>query len=81
MVELCNRETAFEPRIAPLTPELFIELVEAKSYFDPAGLAAIQPLTVARPRFLTEQIPVLLTQLAGCHRPHRGQLLLDARGD
>ncbi|MDQ1327909.1 MAG: family N-acetyltransferase [Candidatus Poribacteria bacterium] len=38
MTELYNAETAFEPYIAPLNPELFIELVEKKSYFDPTGL-------------------------------------------
>ena len=35
---LYNAETDFEPHIAPLTPERFIELVESKSYFDPEGL-------------------------------------------
>jgi len=38
MTALFNAETAFEPHIAPLTPERFIELVEPKSYFDPEGL-------------------------------------------
>jgi GNAT superfamily N-acetyltransferase len=38
MTDLYCRETAFEPHIAPLTPARFIELVESKSYFDPAGL-------------------------------------------
>jgi len=38
MVTLFNAETAFEPHIAPLTPERFIELVERKSSFDPEGL-------------------------------------------
>jgi ribosomal protein S18 acetylase RimI-like enzyme len=38
MCRLYNEETAFEPFIAPLTPELFIQLIEAKSAFDPAGL-------------------------------------------
>jgi GNAT superfamily N-acetyltransferase len=33
-----NAETAFEPHIAPLDPERFIALVEAKAAFDPAGL-------------------------------------------
>jgi GNAT superfamily N-acetyltransferase len=36
---LYNDETDFEPHIAPLTPERFIELVESKSYFDPEGLS------------------------------------------
>lgn len=35
---LYNAETAHEPHIAPLSPERFVSLVEAKSYFDPAGL-------------------------------------------
>lgn len=39
MADLHNAETAFEPHIAPLTPERFIELVEGKSYFDPEGLS------------------------------------------
>lgn len=38
MTALYNQETAFEAHIAPLTPERFIELVEGKSYFEPAGL-------------------------------------------
>lgn len=38
MAALYNAETAFEPHIAPLNPERFIELVENKSYFDPTGL-------------------------------------------
>ena len=38
MTKLYNAETEFEPHIAPLGPERFIELVEKKSYFDPAGL-------------------------------------------
>lgn len=38
MVGLYNAETAFEPYIAPLTPERFARLVESKSYFDPSGL-------------------------------------------
>jgi GNAT superfamily N-acetyltransferase len=38
MMDLYERETAFEPHIAPLTPARFVELVESKSYFDPAGL-------------------------------------------
>jgi GNAT superfamily N-acetyltransferase len=38
MTALYNAETAFEPHIVPLTPELFVELVERKSYFDPTGL-------------------------------------------
>lgn len=33
-----NSETAFEPHIALLTPDRFIQLVESKSSFDPAGL-------------------------------------------
>jgi GNAT superfamily N-acetyltransferase len=37
---LYNAESAFEPHIAPLDPARFVELVEAKSYFDPAGLLA-----------------------------------------
>jgi GNAT superfamily N-acetyltransferase len=35
---LYNTETAFEPHIAPFTPDRFIQLVEQKSYFDPQGL-------------------------------------------
>jgi hypothetical protein len=38
MLALTNRETAHQPHIAPLTPDLFIALVESKSYFDPKGL-------------------------------------------
>jgi GNAT superfamily N-acetyltransferase len=38
MTALYNAETAFEPHIAPLDPERFVALVEAKSSFDPAGL-------------------------------------------
>ena len=38
MTALYNSETKFEPHIAPLTPERFIALAEAKSYFDPTGL-------------------------------------------
>ena len=38
LTALYNAETAFEPHIAPLTPERFVELVEKKSYFDPKGL-------------------------------------------
>jgi len=38
MARVYNDETAFEPHIAPLTAERFIQLVEKKSYFDPAGL-------------------------------------------
>ena len=33
-----NAEPAFEPHLAPLTPERFVELVARKSYFDPTGL-------------------------------------------
>jgi len=35
---LYNSETAFEPYIAPLNPERFVELIEKKSYFDTDGL-------------------------------------------
>src|SRR3712207_6826543 len=38
MTALYNDETAFEPQLAPLTPERFVEFVGQKSYFDPAGL-------------------------------------------
>ena len=38
MAELYNAETDFEPYIAPLTPERFVDLIEKKSYFDPEGL-------------------------------------------
>jgi GNAT superfamily N-acetyltransferase len=38
MTALYNAETAFEAHIAPLSPERFVQLVEAKPYFDPAGL-------------------------------------------
>jgi len=33
-----NAQAAGEPHIAPLTPDLFRQFVEAKSHFDPAGL-------------------------------------------
>jgi len=38
MTALFNAETAGEPHIAPLKPARFVELVQRKSYFDPAGL-------------------------------------------
>jgi GNAT superfamily N-acetyltransferase len=38
MVDLYNAETAGEAHIAPLDPERFLNLVESKPYFDPAGL-------------------------------------------
>jgi GNAT superfamily N-acetyltransferase len=38
MCRVYNDETAFEPHIAPLTAEMFTKFVEARSYFDPAGL-------------------------------------------
>lgn len=38
MVRLYNRQAAHEPHVAELTPQLFIQFVESKSYFDPAGL-------------------------------------------
>jgi GNAT superfamily N-acetyltransferase len=38
MTALYNAETTFEPHIAPLEPERFVALVQAKSSFDPAGL-------------------------------------------
>jgi len=38
MVDLHNDQTSGQPHIAPLTPQLFTDLVEAKSYFDPAGV-------------------------------------------
>jgi GNAT superfamily N-acetyltransferase len=38
MTALYNSETDFEPYIAPLNPERFVELVEKKSYFDSDGL-------------------------------------------
>jgi GNAT superfamily N-acetyltransferase len=38
MLELYNAETAFEPHIAALTPDLFVDLVEQKSYFDSRGV-------------------------------------------
>lgn len=38
MTALYNAETAFDPHIAPLHPDRFIELIEQKSYFDPEGL-------------------------------------------
>ncbi len=38
MIDLYNRLTAHEPHIAELTPQLFVDLIEPRSYFDPAGL-------------------------------------------
>ena len=38
MTALYNAETDFEPYIAPLDPDRFMELVESKSYFDPSGV-------------------------------------------
>lgn len=38
MVEVFNRETAAEPHIAPLSVQVFQDLVAAKSHFDPSGL-------------------------------------------
>lgn len=38
MIDLYNRLTAHEPHIAKLTPQLFVDVIEAKSYFNPAGL-------------------------------------------
>ncbi|MCC7409894.1 MAG: hypothetical protein IT442_17640, partial [Phycisphaeraceae bacterium] len=38
MVGLYNRVTAEEPMAATMSEELFIRLVEGKTYFDPAGL-------------------------------------------
>jgi GNAT superfamily N-acetyltransferase len=38
MTTLYNAETAFEPYIAPLNSERFVEYIEKKSYFDPTGL-------------------------------------------
>src|SRR5262245_56032565 len=38
MTALYNTETTFEPHIAPLDPERFVELIETKPCFDPAGL-------------------------------------------
>jgi len=38
MGDLFNAETAYEGHIAKLNPERFMELVESKSHFDPAGL-------------------------------------------
>ncbi|MBM3211309.1 GNAT family N-acetyltransferase [Candidatus Poribacteria bacterium] len=38
IITIYNSETAFEAHIAQLSPQLFIELVENKSYFDPEGL-------------------------------------------
>ncbi|MCC7145594.1 MAG: GNAT family N-acetyltransferase [Phycisphaeraceae bacterium] len=38
MVALYNDQMAAEPHVAPLTPDLFTQLVTPKSYFDPAGL-------------------------------------------
>ncbi|MGB9595074.1 MAG: hypothetical protein ACPL7B_02230 [Candidatus Poribacteria bacterium] len=38
MIEVYNAETTFEPYIAMLNPDRFIELVENKSSFDPKGL-------------------------------------------
>ena len=47
ITSLYNAETASEPYIAPLTPERFIQYVERKTYFDPAGLlVAIESGTV-----------------------------------
>jgi len=42
MIALYDVETSGEPHIAPLTPERFLELVEPKPYFDPAGLFVAQ---------------------------------------
>jgi len=48
MTALFNAETAFEPHVAPLTPDRFIELVERKSYFAKDGLlVALRDGTVA----------------------------------
>ena len=38
MTEVFNAETACEPHIARLTPELFVELAEKKSHFDANGV-------------------------------------------
>jgi len=38
MCRLYNDETAFEPFIAPMTPERFVQLVEPKAAFDAAGV-------------------------------------------
>lgn len=38
MLAVYHQETAFEPHIARLSHETFIELVEAKRHFDPQGL-------------------------------------------
>lgn len=38
MLSVYHQETAFEPHIARLSCETFIELVEAKRHFDPGGL-------------------------------------------
>jgi GNAT superfamily N-acetyltransferase len=38
MTAVYNAETAYEPHIAPLDPGRFIELVESKVAFDPAGV-------------------------------------------
>ena len=38
MIALYNAETDFEPHIALLTFDRFVELVESKSYFDPTGI-------------------------------------------
>ena len=38
LTALYNAETAYEAHIAPLSPDRFVELVAAKSYFAPAGL-------------------------------------------
>jgi len=47
MTELYNSETAFEPYIARLDPDIFIELIEKKSYFDPEGIfIAIQNVEI-----------------------------------
>lgn len=46
-VAVYNAETAAEAHIAPLSPDLFQELVVTKSYFDPAGVfVAIRAGTV-----------------------------------
>ena len=38
MCRLYNDQTAFEPYIAPMTADRFIEFVESRSAFDPSGL-------------------------------------------
>jgi GNAT superfamily N-acetyltransferase len=38
MCRLYNAETAFEPHIAPMNPQRFIEFIEQRSAFDPAGV-------------------------------------------